>query len=111
MVNMIAKLINGRLHEPTTQERMIIPLEDGCTITNPTEETMIELLGYKPVVQGERPETPEGYYLVEAYTEEDDKIIRGYELKEYPTYEPPVYEEPPMSEDDIFTAILLGKDV
>lgn len=106
---MIAKLVGQYLQKPTER---VIPLEDGCTITDPTDETLVELLGYKYVIYEDKPsETPDGFYYVEFYEEDDENIYRGYELKEYPTYEPPVYEEPPMSEDDIFTAILLGKDV
>ncbi len=104
---MIAKLINGYLRKPTER---IIPLEDGCTITDPTDETLVELLGYKYVIETTPPEIPDGFYLDIVYREDDENIYKEYELKEYSQPEP-IYQEPVMSEEDIFTAILLGKDV
>lgn len=97
-------------------ERVIL-LEDGRTITDPTEETLIELLGYKPVIEEDEPsETPEGFYYVDFYEEDEEVIYRRWELKELPQIEiaeEPIYEEPvqEVSSFERFSDILLGKAV
>lgn len=69
---MIGKLVNGALVEAPKK----------IVIANPTEELLISLMGFKPVVDGNNPiydDTKE--YLVASYEEQDDKIIRHYEVK------------------------------
>lgn len=111
---MIAKLMGQSLRKPT--ERMIL-LEDGCTITNPTTETLVEIFGYKYVVETPKPSAPEGFYYDQYYEEDDEHIYRRWELKEVPSVEvveEPIYEGPiqeASSDFERFNDILLGKEV
>ncbi len=106
---MIAKLVGQRLRTPTEK---VIPLVDGSTITDPMDETLVELLGYKYVIDEPKPsDAPDGFFYDSYYEEDDENIYKKWELKESPKPIEPVYQEPVMSEEDVFTAILLGKDV
>lgn len=108
---MIAKLVGQYLRQPTEK---VIPLVDGSTITNPTEETLVELLGYKYVIEEPKPsDAPEGFYYDPFYQEDEENIYKTWILKESPQVEeidPPIYEEP-TSDFERFSNILLGKEV
>lgn len=87
---MIGRLINGRLN--TGRERMIL-LADGRTITNPSDETLMELCDYKEIEYAAKPGLEENQYLESVYTEDEEKIYVAYEIKEYPAVEEPVDEQ------------------
>lgn len=69
---MIGKLVNGALVEAPKK----------IVIANPMDELLISLMGFKPVVDDNNPiydDTKE--HLVASYEEQEDKIIRHYEVK------------------------------
>lgn len=69
---MIGKLVNGALVEAPKK----------IVIANPTEELLKSEMGFKDVVDDNNPmydETKE--HLVASYEEQEDKIIRHYEVK------------------------------
>lgn len=69
---MIGKLVNGALVEAPKK----------IVIANPTEELLKSEMGFKDVVDDSNPmydETKE--HLVASYEEQEDKIIRHYEVK------------------------------
>ena len=69
---MIGKLVNGALVEAPKK----------IVIANPTDELLISLMGFKPVVDDNNPiydDTKE--HLVASYEEQEDKIIRHYGVK------------------------------
>ena len=76
-----AKLIEGW---PVFAPRMV--KYNGYKIYNPPEEILIAL-GYKPVQFTEPPEVPEGYFLVESWTETEDKIIQVFNVLPIPEEE------------------------
>lgn len=102
---MIGKLINGYL---STYKEKVVPLEDGRTITNPNDETLIELCGYKKIEYAAKPVLEENQYLESVYTEDEEKIYVAYEVKEYPVIEDPVIETP-VDDQQIITDILMGR--
>lgn len=53
-------------------------------ISNPTERDLVEF-GYKPLVEEEIPTyDKETYYLEMSYIDEEDRIVKHYEVKEIP---------------------------
>lgn len=69
---MIGKLVNGALVEAPKK----------IVIANPTDELLISLMGFKPIVDDNNPiydDTKE--HLVASYEEQEDKIIRHYEVR------------------------------
>ncbi len=72
---MYGKMENGRLRLFTG--RKIV--HDGKKIINP-KKANLAALGYKPVVDTEAPEVPEGMALSLRYIDEGDVIRAHYEL-------------------------------
>lgn len=56
---------------------------NGYKIYNPPAEILIAL-GYKPVEFAEQPEIPEGYFLIEYWTETEEKIIQHFDVSPIP---------------------------
>ena len=72
---MIGKLVNGELVEAPKK----------IVIANPTDELLISLMGFKPVVDDNNPIYDDSKeYLAASYKEQEDKIIRHYEVKPIP---------------------------
>ena len=66
----VAKIINGNIITPSKQERKSI------IITNPTDDVLKAVRGYKDIDWGTQPEyDPETQYLRHTITETDDSII------------------------------------
>lgn len=82
----IGKLIDGKLQAITliqSGDRLVYNATievDGEWVSNPTYEHM-ELLGYKPVNESEKPELAENEYTVETYIEIESQIVVSYEVK------------------------------
>lgn len=67
-----AKVVNGALQYAPRK------IKEGDTTTyNPTAAMLAER-GFKPIVDEERPEVEEGYYLAPVYTETENSIIRSW---------------------------------
>ena len=59
---------------------------DGKATSNPTDSLLLEL-GYKPLIESEAPELPEGKMLVSHYEETAEAITLVYEIVDIPTEE------------------------
>ncbi len=71
---MFAKLIDNAF---TPAPRRIV--RGSEQVFNPTDE-MLAALGFKPVLFTEPPETPEGYYPENGWTETDGAIVQTWTL-------------------------------
>ena len=66
---MIGKVINGRVVEPSANERKKI------IITNPTDEILKTVMGYKDMVVDEEPAYDNETQYIEKIPEETDNLI------------------------------------
>lgn len=74
---MLGKLINGRLIQPTENERRKI------VITNPTDKLLKLVMGYKDLTVSPEPEYDmETQYLSPIYEETETEIIQNWEVKD-----------------------------
>ena len=73
---MIGKIVNGAFITPSPNERKKV------VVTNPTDEQLKFLMGYKDVIVDEQPEISEKQYLVPVYEESDDIIYQHWEIEE-----------------------------
>lgn len=74
---MLGKLVNGNLIQPSANERKKI------IITNPTDEILKNVMGYKDLTVDEQPEYDmESQYLSPIYEETDTEIIQHWEVKD-----------------------------
>lgn len=72
-----AKMINEYAIEPAPRVVKI----GKKRIANPKPEVLVGL-GYKPVVEDDRPPVEEGQYLVPRYTQTAKRITRHWEVRE-----------------------------
>lgn len=91
MYKNFGNLVNGSIRKAPNNVRM----EDGRTVTNPSDETLLEL-GYKRIVDASMPEPETGYYWISSWEESDTEITKVWNKVEAP--EPP---EPPVIEDPV----------
>lgn len=78
---MFGKLIDGNLVIAGNEIKT-----DKGTVTNPNEE-LLKSLGYKEIVYTEKPEyDKENEALAEKYTEEENKILVGYDIEVLSAY-------------------------
>ena len=74
---MLGKLVNGRLIQPSANERKKI------VITNPTDKLLKLVMGYKDLSVTPEPEYDmETQYLSPVYEETETEIIRNWEVKD-----------------------------
>lgn len=73
---MLGKIIDGVLVTPSENERKKI------VISNPTDEQLKLIMGYKDLVINEQPEISEEQYLEPVYEETDNCIIKHWEIKD-----------------------------
>ena len=74
---MLGKLVNGRLIQPSANERKKI------VITNPSDELLKFVMGYKDLVIAPEPEyDAETQYLSPVYEETETEILQNWEVKE-----------------------------
>lgn len=77
----VAKIINGNIITPSKQERKSI------IITNPTDDVLKAVRGYKDIDWGTQPEyDPETQYLRHTITETDDSIIVEWTVEDIPDF-------------------------
>ena len=84
---MLGKLVNGVLITPTENEFKKI------VVTNPTEEQLKQVMGYKDLVVDEQPPIPDGKMLVATYEETDTTIIQHWEVQDIPADNSAEYTE------------------
>ena len=85
---MLGKLVNGRLIQPSVNERKKI------VITNPTDKVLKLIMGYKDLIITSEPEYDmETQYLSPVYEETDTEIIQTWEVKEIENEESLIAEE------------------
>ena len=80
---MLGKIINGVLITPSANELKKV------VVTNPTEEQLKFIMGYKNLVVDKKPEIAEGQYLVSAYEETETEILQHWNVlaeEEYTEY-------------------------
>lgn len=74
---MLGKLVNGSLVQPSEHERRKI------VITNPKDELLKLVMGYKDLVIAPEPEyDAETQYLSPVYEETETEILQNWEVKE-----------------------------
>ena len=74
---MLGKLINGRLVQPTENERKKI------VVTNPTDKLLKLIMGYKDLAISPEPEyNTETQYLSPVYEETETEILQNWEIKD-----------------------------
>ena len=73
-----AKYINEHTIEPAPKVVKV----GKKRIANPKPE-ILEELGYKPVIEDDKPEITEQQYLVPRYTQTAKRITRHWEIREY----------------------------
>lgn len=78
---MLGKLVNGVLITPSENEFKKI------VVTNPTEEQLKQVMGYKDLVVDEEPQYPDGKMLVATYEETDTTILQHWEIQDIPMEE------------------------
>ena len=61
-----------------------IIFEEKVYIANPTEE-IYRAHGYKPLYEGEYPELNENEYVEPFYSEEEDRVVLSWTVKQYET--------------------------
>ncbi len=85
---MFAKLKdNGYLEYPKTN----VVLPSGRTVTNPTDEMLIEL-GFKKLIRIQQPDPVLGFYFTSHFEETDDQIVEVWDMVEQPESEAPESE-------------------
>ena len=85
---MLGKIVNGRLIQPSVNERKKI------VITNPTDNILKYVMGYKDLTVDVEPEYDmETQYLSPIYDETDTEIVQHWEVKEIEFEEPLISEE------------------
>lgn len=73
---MIGKIIDGVFISPSETERLKI------VITNPTDDVLKYVMGYKDVTESDKPEyDPETQILSPVYTEDEDGIAVGWTVE------------------------------
>jgi len=91
---MLAKLIDGALM-PVPQSYWRETPEGIVTVSNydalPEEDHLAD--GWKPVIETEPPEPQEGIGYYPVYTEEETRIVQGWEEYEIPPPQPDPIEE------------------
>lgn len=95
---MLGKIINGVLVTPSASELKKV------VITNPTEELLKFIMGYKDLVIDEKPEVTEGQTIVPIYEETETEILQHWEIKdgmEYEGYFAPEEEYPREGEENM----------
>ena len=84
---MLGKLVNGRLIQPSTNERKKI------VITNPTDKLLKLVMGYKDLSVTPEPEYDmETQYLSPIYEETETEIVQSWEVKDIAMIEEPIIE-------------------
>ena len=73
---MLGKIIDGALVTPSENEKKKI------VISNPTDEQLKLIMGYKDLVIDDEPEISEEQYLEPFYEELDNCIIKHWEIKD-----------------------------
>lgn len=82
---MLGKIINGKLVTPTAANYKKV------VITNPTDEDLKYVFGFKDLIEDEKPEyDTETTYLNPVYTETDTEIHVSWEVNEF---DQPILEE------------------
>lgn len=85
---MLGKLVNGNLIQPSANERKKI------VITNPTDDILKYVMGYKDLVITPEPEYDmETQYLSPVYEETDTEIIQNWEVKDIEMITESIIEE------------------
>lgn len=85
---MLGKLVNGRLIQPSANERKKI------VITNPTDKFLKLVMGYKDLSVSPEPEYDmETQYISPIYEETETEIIQNWEVKDVEIIEEPTIEE------------------
>lgn len=77
---MLGKLMDGVLVTPSENELKKV------VITNPTEEQLMFIMGYKNLVIDEIPEIEETQYLEPIYEEMETEILQHWEVKDNTEY-------------------------
>lgn len=54
---------------------------DGISYSNPTEETLLNL-GYLPLIETEKPQDKEGYFVAPKYIKETNRIFNVWQYLE-----------------------------
>ena len=70
------------IDENTIENAPDIIFEETVYIANPTEEILLAH-GYKPLVEAEQPELNENEYVEPFYSEEEDRIVLSWIVKQY----------------------------
>lgn len=78
---MLGKMINGVLVTPSVSEMKKV------VITNPTEELLKFIMGYKDLVIDEKPEATEGHVIVPSYEETETEILQHWNMLTETEYE------------------------
>ena len=78
---MLGKMINGVLVTPSASELKKV------VITNPTEELLKFIMGYKDLVIDEKPEVTEGQTIVPIYEETETEILQHWNILTETEYE------------------------
>jgi hypothetical protein len=73
-----AKYIN----ENTIEKASKVIFEETVYIANPTEDILLAH-GYKPLVDTEQPNVNENEYVIPTYSEEQDRIVTNWVVKQY----------------------------
>ena len=75
---MIGKIVNGKLTKPSEYEKKKL------IITNPSDDILKFVLGYKDLIVDEEPEYDvETQYLETVFEETDTQIIEHWEIKDF----------------------------
>lgn len=72
---MLGKIINGVLVTPSANELKKV------VVTNPTEEQLKFIMGYKDLIVEDAPEVNEEQYLEPIYEETESEILQHWEIK------------------------------
>lgn len=54
---------------------------DGVSYSNPTDETLLKL-GYLPLIELEKPQDKEGYFVATKYIKEEKRIVNVWQYLE-----------------------------
>lgn len=73
---MLGKIIDGVLITPSENEKKKI------IISNPTNEQLKLIMGYKDLIIDDEPEVDEGQYLEPVYKETETTIFKHWEIKD-----------------------------
>lgn len=74
------------IDEKTVENAPNIIFEETIYIANPTEEILLAH-GYKPLVEAEQPNVNENEYVETVYSEEEDRIVLSWIVKQHKTEE------------------------